>query len=79
MTDEIVQKVIEIVANETDVSKEQIMLGTSFVDLGVDSLDFLCILAEIRKSVGPVDNVFIDRIETVEDLAAAVGAKIETV
>lgn len=79
MTDEIIGKVIAIVSEETDLPVEQVTLDSTFVDLGVDSLDFLCILTEVRKSVGPVADAFISRIETVGDLAAAVGVNLETV
>jgi acyl carrier protein len=77
VTDEIIQKVIEIVAEESCVSKEQVTLDTTFVELGVDSLDFLCIVNRVRNEVGPIRDVFIGSIEKVSDLAAAVGAKVE--
>jgi acyl carrier protein len=79
MTPEIVQKVIDIVSEESGFSAKQVTLNTTFVELGVDSLDFLAILAEVREKVGPVGDVFVSRIETVSDLAAAVGAEIEAV
>jgi acyl carrier protein len=77
MTDEIVKKVREIVAEETCTLSEQVTLETTFAELGVDSLDFLHILAEVRDKVGPVEDTFITIIEKVGDLAAAVGAKCD--
>ena len=79
MNNDIVQKVMEITAEEAGVKVEELTLETSFAEIGVDSLDFLAILAEVREKVGPVADAFITRIETIGDLAAAVGVQIETV
>lgn len=79
MTNEIVEKVLKIVAEESGLPAEQITLDTTFTEIGVDSLDFLCIIAEVRKNVGPVADVFVSRIEKISDLAAAVGAKCDAI
>lgn len=79
MTDEIVQKVREIVAEESCTPLENTVMSTTFVELGVDSLDFLQIIHRVRYEVGQVDDVFIGSIETVEQLCLAVGAKCEKV
>lgn len=75
MTDEIIKKVLDIVVEETGLPSDQVTIESTFVDLGVDSLDFLCILSEVRKNVGPISDNFISQIEKVGDLAAAVWAK----
>lgn len=73
MTDETVQKVIDIVSEESDVSKEQFTSETTFVELGVDSLDFLCIVNRVRNEIGPIPDQMLGSIEKVIDLAAAIG------
>lgn len=69
MTNEDIEKVQKIVAEETD--EEAIVAETSFVALGIDSLEFLCIVNRVRLEVGPVDETLISQILTVKDLAAA--------
>jgi acyl carrier protein len=76
MTDEIVQKVLAIVVEEADVPADSITLETTFVDLGVDSLDFLCIINRIRNEVGPIPDSVMGSIEKVIDLAAAIGVSV---
>lgn len=76
MTDETIQKVLTIVAEETGIPKEEIAPETTFVALGVDSLDFLGIISRIRNEVGPVPNSVMGSIEKVIDLAAAVGVSV---
>jgi len=76
MTDETVQKVLAIVADEADVSTDSVTLETTFVDLDVDSLDFLCIVNRVRNEIGPVPNSVLGSIEKVVDLAAAVGVNV---
>ena len=70
MTDEIVQKVLAIVKEE--ICSNDITPETTFIELGVDSLDFLCIINRVRNEVGPIQNSMIGSIEKVVDLAAAI-------
>jgi acyl carrier protein len=76
MTDEIVQKVLAIVVEEADVPAGSVTLETTFVDLDVDSLDFLCIVNRVRNEVGPVPDSMIGSIEKVIDLAVTVGVNV---
>lgn len=69
-----IEKVRAIVTEECC---EKVDAETSFVALGIDSLEFLCIVNRVRNEVGPVDDVMISQIRTVKDLAAAaaIGAR----
>lgn len=71
---DLIDKVQAIVSEE---SCEKVEADTSFVVLGLDSLEFLCIVNRVRNEIGPVDDMMISQIRTVKDLAAAaaIGAR----
>ena len=71
MTDETIQKVLAIVKEE--ICSNDITPETTFIELGVDSLDFLCIINRVRNEVGPIKDFMIGSIEKVIDLAAAIA------
>lgn len=68
MNDELIDKVKAIVEEEAD---EHVSAETSFVALGIDSLEFLCIVNRVRCEIAPIDEMMISQIRTVKDLAAA--------
>jgi acyl carrier protein len=68
MNQELIDKVRVIVEEESD---ELVTADMSFVALGLDSLEFLCVVNRVRNELGPVDDTMISQIRTVKDLAAA--------
>jgi acyl carrier protein len=52
MNDEIVAKVIDIIARTQYIPRESISPESSFEELGIDSLGGLAIIAEVEKEFG---------------------------
>ena len=78
-TEEIQNKVIELVANKLEISKDSVKLETDFKnELGVDSLDYLYIIMDLE------DEFMIDIYEseldgktTIKELADYVETRIK--
>ena len=46
----------------------------TFAELGLDSLDFICMINEVREKVGPIDDKTASQLYTVGDLLAHFSA-----
>ncbi|MGE0713948.1 MAG: acyl carrier protein [Alphaproteobacteria bacterium] len=78
MTDEVEARVAAVVAHETDRPAAEIAPAQKLAfDLGVDSLDFVKLIAAIEDAFGIVlDDEAAAGIETVADLVAVVRRTI---
>lgn len=74
MTDEMIADVMIIVMEETDL--KNLSSESRFDEIGVDSLDFLCIVNRVRNEIGPIDNLMLGSIEKIIDLASAVEVSV---
>jgi len=59
------ERVISVVSEDVGQS---VALDTRFDALGLDSMEFLCMLAAIANSIRKVPNELIYRLDTVQDL-----------
>ncbi len=66
------EKLIALIESETGFKGA--MDSTPIDALGIDSLDFICLLQMIRVELGPISNDAATSAQTVGDLIAAVGA-----
>ena len=68
-TQEIQDKVIEIVCKQLGVAKEKVTIATSFVnDLGADSLDTVELVMDLEDSFGmSIPDEEAEKIQTVSD------------
>ena len=57
---------IELVQEEACC--KDVTLESTFEELGIDSLDFICLLQEIRKKIGPITDEQAVGVHTVGDL-----------
>lgn len=68
-TQEIQDKVTEIICKQLGVAKEKVFIGTSFAnDLGADSLDQVELIMEMEESFGlSIPDEEAEKIQTVGD------------
>lgn len=64
------EKVIKLVMEQLDVTKEQCLLEASFIDdLGADSLDIVELLMEMEESFGvEIADEELEKIRTIKDV-----------
>jgi acyl carrier protein len=64
------EKVIKLVIDQLDVTKEQCVLETSFIDdLGADSLDIVELLMEMEEAFGvEIADEELEKIVTIKDV-----------
>ena len=71
---EIFNAISEIVADRTDTSAEDVKMGSTFKDLGIDSLDTVEVLMELEDKLDTT--IELDKkIETVKDLVDFIMSK----
>ena len=64
------EKVIKLVMEQLDVTREQCILEASFIDdLGADSLDFVELLMEMEEAFGvEIADEELEKISTIKDV-----------
>lgn len=65
------EKLISLIEEQTEF--RPILEETTFAQMGLDSLDFLLLLQEIRDQIGPVTDAQAIRAQKLGDLMVAVG------
>lgn len=66
-------KLIELLANETCRPASEIQLSTRLDSLVDDSLEFLCLISEVKEQFGAdIPNSVLTDVQTVEDLFGAI-------
>jgi len=78
-TEEIQNKVIELVANKLEISKDSVKLETDFKnELGVDSLDYLYIIMDLEDEfMIDIYESELDGKNTIKELADYVETRIK--
>lgn len=71
------EKVIEIIVEQLDVTKEECVLEASFIeDLGADSLDLVELIMEMEENFGiQIADDELERIRTIQDVVDFLKAK----
>jgi acyl carrier protein len=69
-------KVLAIVAQETGADPETLQDGTEIDSLGMDSLEFIHLMLEIRDQLADIPDSALPAIVTVGDLVRAVEARV---
>ena len=71
------EKVIEIIVEQLDVTREECVLEASFIeDLGADSLDLVELIMEMEENFGiQIADDELERIRTVQDVVDFLKAK----
>lgn len=64
------EKLISIIERENDCTG--VTESSTFESLGLDSLDFILIINEIRNEIGPISDADARKCETVGDLLRAI-------
>lgn len=73
--DEILGKVVEVVADSLDTGDAQLTEATSFKGLGADSFDLLDLVTSLEDEFGlTIDDDALDKIETIGDAVDAIAA-----
>lgn len=64
------EKVIKLIVDQLDVTKEQCVLEASFIDdLGADSLDIVELLMEMEEAFGvEIEDEELEKIVTIKDV-----------
>lgn len=72
----IFEEIREVICEQLEVSKEEVMLETTFEDLGADSLDLFQVVIEIEEKYGiQLENA--ENIKSVKDAVGFVEAAIK--
>lgn len=66
-----IERIIAIVAKETDKQMSGISAETRLDSLGIDSLEFVCLMQVIQREIGDIPEAEWAGLETVGDVAAA--------
>lgn len=69
------EKIRTVIVNQLGVDESEISIGTSFEDLGVDSLDLFQIIIELEEEFG-VQIEDAENIKTVEDAVNYIEARV---
>jgi acyl carrier protein len=71
------EKVINIIVEQLDVTKEQCVLEASFIDdLGADSLDIVELLMEMEEAFGiEIADEELEKISTIKDVVDFLKSK----
>lgn len=65
------EKVIQIIADECDIPIDTITLQSTFVALGLDSLEYICLIQRMREDIGPVSEDAAIEAQNVQQLIEA--------
>ncbi|MEN6507308.1 MAG: acyl carrier protein [Smithella sp.] len=77
MSSELEEKVIQLVMEQLDVTREQCKLEASFIDdLGADSLDLVELIMEMEEKFGvEIADEELEKIRTIQDVVDFIRAK----
>ncbi|MBP1710796.1 MAG: acyl carrier protein [Deltaproteobacteria bacterium] len=77
MSLELEEKVIQLVMEQLDVTREQCKLEASFIDdLGADSLDLVELIMEMEEKFGvEIADEELEKIRTIQDVVDFIRAK----
>ena len=77
MSLELEEKVIQLVMEQLDVTREQCKLEASFIDdLGADSLDLVEMIMEMEEKFGvEIADEELEKIRTIQDVVDFIRAK----
>jgi acyl carrier protein len=63
--------ILDIIAEVADVPKSELRSDATFEKLGMDSLDFILLIQELRDRIGPITDEQAMKIESVGQLLEA--------
>lgn len=77
MSSELEEKVIQLVMEQLDVTREQCKLEASFIDdLGADSLDLVELIMEMEEKFGvEIADEELEKIRTIQDVVDFIQKK----
>ena len=77
MSSELEEKVIQLVLEQLDVTREQCKLEASFIDdLGADSLDLVELIMEMEEKFGvEIADEELEKIRTIQDVVDFIKKK----
>ncbi|MDP2853528.1 MAG: acyl carrier protein [Smithellaceae bacterium] len=77
MSSELEEKVIQLVMEQLDVTREQCKLEASFIDdLGADSLDLVELIMEMEEKFGvEIADEELEKIRTIQDVVDFIKKK----
>lgn len=71
----IVEKIKKIIIDQLELKEKDIDIGTSFEDLGIDSLELFQIIIEVEEDF-QIEIEDVENIKTINDLVQVVNDKI---
>ena len=69
------EKIVDYLANQMDLNKEDISPDTTFESLGIDSLDTVEMVMDLEEELG-IELDLEDKIATIGELVAFIETKI---
>ncbi|MBD7910537.1 MULTISPECIES: acyl carrier protein [Clostridium] len=72
----IFEEIREVICEQLEVSKEEVLLDTTFEDLGADSLDLFQVVIEIEEKYG-IQLEDAEKIKSVRDAVNYVEAQVK--